>query len=245
MQGIILAAGTGSRLGKLTAMLPKALITIAGRPLLSYSIAFAKQAGCNELIVVTGAFAEKTQKYLENLAVPKLSWVENKDYLKGNLYSLGAALPRIKNDFLLMNTDHIYRSKIASKVRHQCSGLKAFCDHDRKLGHDDMKIKTDSSGNLGEISKKLSTYDAGYVGMTFCSAKYLDIYLNAFKQISQKVGDQAVVEMVLAEMALMGTPPGLADIGGVGWLEIDTPEERLNAEKEVMSLQDAFPILEA
>ena len=91
MQVVILAAGTGSRLKDKTTSIPKALIPVAGRPLLAYSLRFAQMAGGEEIIVVVGCFAEKVVALLNELKLPNVRWVENRDYLKGNLYSLGAA----------------------------------------------------------------------------------------------------------------------------------------------------------
>jgi NDP-sugar pyrophosphorylase family protein len=45
VQVALLAAGLGSRLGALTERLPKALITVAGEPLLAYAVRFAQAAG--------------------------------------------------------------------------------------------------------------------------------------------------------------------------------------------------------
>ena len=38
------------------------------------------------------------------------------------------------------------------------------------------------------------------------------------------------VERVLARLAESGNPPGCRDISGHGWLEVDLPEERAQAE---------------
>lgn len=54
MQGIILAAGRGSRLQKLTEDRPKCLVELAGHPLLSWQLSAMRQAGLEKITVVTG-----------------------------------------------------------------------------------------------------------------------------------------------------------------------------------------------
>jgi len=244
MQAVILAAGTGSRLKPMTESIPKALVPVAGKPLLAYTLAFARLAGCDEITVVVGAFGEKVRSFLSSVGLLEENWVENPDYLIGNLYSLGAAQKEIHTDFLLLNTDHIYDRNIAGKVRSQCTDLVAFCDHDRKLGADDMKVALNPAGRLGGISKQLESYDRGYVGMTFCPARLMKTYFQAFDRVAEKYGDKAVVEMVLGDLADNGCPPAIGDISGVGWLEIDTPEEHAAAEVEIKADAGRFSALE-
>jgi choline kinase len=244
MQAVIMAAGTGSRLQQMTRDIPKALVQVAGRPLLAYALAFAKQVGCDPITVVSGAFADKVTAFLEAQHLDGLHWVHNPAYLKGNLYSLGAALEHIDGDFLLLNTDHIYRRTIALRIREQCKDLVAFCDSDRALGADDMKVLLDPSGRVARISKQLTEFDRGYVGCTFCSKARLDDYRAAFQRVAQEHGDAAVVEMVLAELAQGANPPIVGDISGLGWLEVDTQAERAHADQVVAQQTSEFATLE-
>lgn len=51
MKVIILAAGVGSRLGKITQKLPKPMIEINGKPILSHNIDLCKKAGIHEICI--------------------------------------------------------------------------------------------------------------------------------------------------------------------------------------------------
>ncbi|HOX44721.1 MAG TPA: NTP transferase domain-containing protein [Myxococcota bacterium] len=236
MQAVVLAAGTGSRLKDLTRALPKALIPVNGRPLLTYALGFARAVGCEQIVVVTGAFREKVEQLLARVqGLPGLAWVHNPDFLKGNLYSLGAARPKLGGAFLLLNTDHVYHRELAARVRAQCRGLTAFCDQDRQLGADDMKVRLDPQGRLAAIAKTLTEFQRGYVGMTFCPAERRQDYWRAFDQVAAEQGDKAVVEQVLARLAAQGAPAEIGDISGPGWLEIDTQDERQRAEQAIQT----------
>ena len=54
MKAIILAAGRGSRMKELGDQLPKCLIELRGKPLLEYQLQTLRQAGIDEIALVTG-----------------------------------------------------------------------------------------------------------------------------------------------------------------------------------------------
>ncbi|MCU0642498.1 MAG: sugar phosphate nucleotidyltransferase [archaeon] len=55
MKGVILAGGTGSRLGKLTSVLNKHLVAVGNMPMIEYPLATLKKMGIKEIIIVSGA----------------------------------------------------------------------------------------------------------------------------------------------------------------------------------------------
>ena len=62
---IIMAAGTASRFAPLSYEMPKALIKVRGEVLIERQIRQLKEAGINEIIIVTGYKAEQFE-YLKN-----------------------------------------------------------------------------------------------------------------------------------------------------------------------------------
>lgn len=61
MRGIILAAGRGSRMGRLTDDYPKCLTPLAGKPLLQWQIEALQQAGVSRIALVRGYLAHRLQ----------------------------------------------------------------------------------------------------------------------------------------------------------------------------------------
>ena len=242
-QAIIMAAGLGSRLGDMTAALPKALIEVAEHPLIDYALAFASAVGAHHRIVVGGFCHEDVARRVTSRDAEAVV-VENSDFRKGNLLSLLAGRARLESGgFLLMNTDHIYRPAIArmvAEVAERASEVTAFCDHDRTLGADDMKVKLDGQGRVAEMAKTLASWDVGYVGMTWVPASRVAAHGGAAHHLLATAGEGTNVEQVLVELARRGEPPMVADISGHGWLEIDEPHERQKAE-EVLRKERWWP----
>jgi choline kinase len=233
MQVIIMAAGLGSRLKDLTTATPKAMIEVGGKPLIDYALAFARAAGGDRRIVVGGFCHADVAARVAQVA-PDAVIVENRDYRKGNLLSLLAGKRElVPGGFLVMNTDHVYKPAIASVVAEACTAaveVTAFCDFDRELGADDMKVQLDEQRRVTAMAKPLPTWDGGYVGMTFVPANRRDDYFAACERVLAERGDASHAEVVLVELARTQRPV-IADISGHGWLEIDEPHERNHAEQ--------------
>jgi choline kinase len=235
IQAIIMAAGLGSRLKDLTEATPKALIEVGGRPLIDYALAFARACGADHRIVV-GGFCHTDVAARVARTAPDAAIVENTEFRKGNLISMQTGRGGLRaGGFLLMNTDHVYKPTIATVVAEACGSAEssgtvtAFCDFDRPLGPDDMKVTLDSSRHVAEMAKTLPTWDCGYVGMTYVPAARRDEYFAAAAHVLTEKGDASHVESILVALAQRGLAPQIADISGHGWLEIDEPHERAHA----------------
>ena len=66
MNAVLLAAGRGSRLGRLTESTPKPLLEVAGRPIIVHIIDGLVAAGIDDFAIVTGYLAEKLEAGLGN-----------------------------------------------------------------------------------------------------------------------------------------------------------------------------------
>jgi choline kinase len=234
MKAIVLAAGTGSRLGELTKARTKGMVPVRGRRLIDYLLDFFEPGFFDEIIVVGGFCFEDLRAHIMARGCKNVRVIENREYLKGNIYTLLAALGQFSGEsFLMTNVDHIYPRVMFGKMKESFSGIRAMCDFDRKLGADDMKVRlVPGTFRVEKISKQLDSFDCGYIGMTYVDKTMESIYRAAIDQTIEQFGEKAVVENILQVLASKGgDSPAICDLSGFGWYEVDTPEDLMAAEK--------------
>lgn len=233
MKGIILAAGTGSRLGEITKARTKGMVPVKDKKLIDYLFDFIDFKLFEEIYVIGGFCFEDLRDHINNKKIPNVKIIQNKEYLKGNISTLITGLNEFSNDsFLITNVDHIYPSVMFNKMKESFSGITAMCDLDRNLSNDDMKIKLAADGkNVKFISKQLDDFDCGYIGMTYVDSSMEKVYRSAIKSAIERFGEKAVVENILQILAEdEGNAPVICDLSGFGWYEVDDINDLRKAE---------------
>jgi len=108
---VILAAGMGIRLNEMGKLIPKGFIRLGEKTIIEESIEKLKKIGITRIIIVTGHL----NNFYNNLAHSSKGLIEivhNKRYAKsGSLYSLSLAHQKVKEDFLLLESDLIYEER--------------------------------------------------------------------------------------------------------------------------------------
>lgn len=104
MQAVILAAGEGKRLKKYFPALPKPLIPVKNRPLISYTLDKIITSGLKEIYVVINP--EHREKFKQILGNYTLNYIYQKK-VEGTAKALLSVRKVIKGDFLLSYCDLI------------------------------------------------------------------------------------------------------------------------------------------
>jgi len=110
---VILAAGMGIRLRNVTGLLPKGLLKIGGKSLISRSLESLKNEGINRALIVTGFQESLYHEHLQQKAdIPELEFVHSKQFEEtGSMHSLFVAKNYLQEDFLLLESDLLYESR--------------------------------------------------------------------------------------------------------------------------------------
>jgi NDP-sugar pyrophosphorylase family protein len=107
MKAMVLAAGQGTRLQPLTEHIPKALVPVAGRPMIEYSLLLLKRYGICDIIINLHHLGEQIENYLGD----GRKWGLQITYSKEpELLDTGGGLLKAKpflqgGTFIVINTD--------------------------------------------------------------------------------------------------------------------------------------------
>lgn len=119
MQGLILAAGMGKRLGKHTQDQTKCMVKLNGKTLIEHTLEALLKIKVSRVVIVTGYAGEKLREFVgKSYKGMQITYVNNDVYDKtNNIYSLwlaGAYLA--EDDTILLESDIIFEEKILQDV---------------------------------------------------------------------------------------------------------------------------------
>ncbi len=234
-KALIIAAGNGSRLKREESdEVPKPLRRVAGLSLLERIILSSKKAGISEFVIVVGYQKEKIIKSLQrqDLGV-KITFVENPEWQKSNGISVLCAKDYLKEDFVLLMSDHIFDPVTLENFKQVSLGKnRALLAVDYKISQvfdldDATKVWVDHE-QISRIGKTISSYNAIDTGMFLLSPDVFDVLEEAKKDGNCSLSDGI---QLLSGRGQMGT----FDIGNGYWHDVDTPEMMKNAERFLLN----------
>ena len=229
MLGIVLAAGSGTRLRPLTDDLPKALLPVdGGRPILDVIVANLAAAGVDEIVIVTGHAADAIDAAVpafERAHGVTIGTIRNDHHAdRNNAYSLWLAREAFSRSALLVNGDTVHPPSVERALldaRGQAPVLIAL-DDQKSLAEEEMKVRLDPDGHLDRINKGLdpATVDGEYIGVTLIEAEAAAALADALQATFER-DPSLYYEDGYQELADRGGHIGAVSIGVVEWVEVD------------------------
>jgi NDP-sugar pyrophosphorylase family protein len=115
MQAVILAAGRGTRMGKLTETLPKPMLQVAGKTLLEHKFD-ALPDEVDEIIIIIGYLGDTIrEKFGDSYKGKKMTYVTQTNIVGGTMDALLAAKSMLRGRFFVMNGDDLYAKQDMQK----------------------------------------------------------------------------------------------------------------------------------
>ena len=155
MKVIIPLAGKGTRLRPHTHLVPKPMMKVAGKPVMSYVLDELKKLGnVEQVIYITGHLKEKVEKFaLQEMDVPSV-FVEQK-VQDGTAGAVALAKPYVDQPVLIVFVDTIFDADLSKVKSVDADGIiwvKEVEDYQR-FG----VVVTDEDGNMTKIVEKPKT----------------------------------------------------------------------------------------
>jgi len=244
MNAIIIAAGSGKRIGKEVENMPKSLIKVNGKSIISYQIDVLNQAGISNIYVITGPNSEKFD--LNNVKYIKDDNYANHDILG----SLMEAKNVLKNDVLVLYSDIIFDLNILKQILDSKEDISIAIDMNWKkkyFGRTEHPLSEAENVQLDnhkiiKIKKNIQElkYDVGeFLGIIKFSTKGSIEFINRYEGLIKTHNGKfhqapSILKGYLTDMIqeLIDNKVEVQPIMISGtWCEIDTMQDLQNAEK--------------
>lgn len=243
MKAIILSAGQGSRLGRLTSDRPKCLIDFGGRSLLDRQLDTLEANGVEEAVVVTGFHDELVETAIARRpAGPKVRTVFNPFFkVADNLGSLFMARKELGGDCLVWNGDTLVSDALMKRVvANRRQGICVSIDRKDSYDADDMKVVVGHDGRLHAIGKRLpmGTVNAESIGLlAFCDGG-AELFRNWVEAAMRSPEGATIWYLRVIHQIAQKNDVWTLDIAGEEWGEVDFPEDVERA-RELVARWDA------
>lgn len=175
---IIMAAGLSSRFAPLSYERPKALIKVKGEVLIERQIRQLREAGIQEIVIVTG-YRKEQFEYLRKKFGVKL--VENPEYaVRNNNGTIYAAKEYIRNSYICSSDNYFSRNPFEKTVD---ESYYAAIYSEGETG--EWCMEEDSRGYIRSVT--IGGRDSWYMmGHTFWSEEFSRRFLEILEQIYEK-----------------------------------------------------------
>ena len=237
MKTIILSAGQGSRLLPLTEDRPKCLLSLGRQTILGVQLSALKAGGASEVVIVTGFRTAAVEKAAELASEPgfRVRTLFNPFYnVADNLASCWMAREEMREPFLLLNGDTLFRADIMTRLlQAPTASITLTIDKKTEYDSDDMKVKLDGT-RLLDVGKTLEPEDTHgeSIGFSRFDTTGAAAFVETLEQTMRTPNGlnwwylKAIA--VLAEKGHVET----CSIKGLTWGEVDFPQD-LETAKEI------------
>ena len=240
MKAIILAAGEGSRMGKLAQNIPKPLVMVNGKSIIERQLSILKQNKILDVIIVTGSHNEKFN--FKNVV-----YVNDLDHKKHDtLGSLITARDYMNDEIIITYADQIFDEKIMESVNNFSGdiGIAVDLDWEKNYVNRDQHPKSEAenvliNGNeILELRKNISECKENEkigecLGLMKFSRKASKVFLDKYSELeishqgkfhNAPSLEKALISDMIQE--LIDSEINVEPIYVSGkWCEIDTPQD--------------------
>ena len=235
MQAIILAAGMGRRLKKLTKDQPKCMITVNGIPMIERMMKQLDHCHLDRIIIVTGHKGEELQSFVSSLPLSTpVTYIDNPVYkTTNNIYSLYLAKDQLlMDDTILLESDLIFEQEVLTQIINDPYPNLALVAHFESwmdgtvvlLDEQDniMKFLTRKDFRFEDIHSYYKTVNIYKFSRSFSTTHYVP-FLEAY---SKALGNNEYYEQVLKVISLLDDHDLKATRLENGfWYEIDDEQD--------------------
>jgi mannose-1-phosphate guanylyltransferase len=238
MKAMVFAAGRGERLRPLTETVPKALVRVAGRPMIDYPLLLLRHYGISEVIINLHHLGEQIEAYLGNGKRFDLDIIYSKE---PELLDTGGGLLKAKpfldrETFIVINTDVMIDLPLAESIAfHKTTGATATLilrpdpEADR-FG----SMEIDSEGRIYRFLNTRKHFDVPVSGrkLMFTGVQILEPRIFDYMKTEQVGKKFGTTKDTYPQMMVQGEPLYGFLFDGF-WQDLGTPDRIKQAEESL------------
>jgi len=233
VKAIIPAAGIGSRLRPHTHTLPKALLHVAGKPIIGHILDHLVELGVGEAVIVIGAFGEKTKEYVKKNYQLKAAFVEQKKR-QGLGHSLYLAMQATEPEpVLIVYGDTIFEGDIAGGIDFSVDGSLGVKEVDDPRRFGTVEIEGDRIVRLVEKPEKPRS-NLVIVGVNFINN--FQLLLSCLtKIVEEDIKTRGEYQLTDAFQLMIDEGARLTAFSMEDWFDCGKPETILATNRHLLS----------
>jgi choline kinase len=240
MKGVILAAGISSRLRPLTDTTPKCLLSIGGETILGRTLNNLTACGIRDVVIVGGYLEDQLRSYVSgNFPGLGVKFLTNEVYAStNNIYSLWLTKPDVlEHGMILLDSDIIFEDRIIQALVRSGYDNCLAVNTKTRLGDEEIKVAVDRHNRIHVIGKEVPP--GGAIGESIGIELFAPSMLKTlFDVLDRKIVHEKAVnefyEAAFQEVINRGGEIYAVDVGMYKAIEIDTAEDLITAEKDIL-----------
>ncbi len=234
MQAVILAGGLGTRLGRMTRTVPKAMVPVSGRPFMEFEVGLLRKEGVDDLVVCIGHLGGAIIEHFgdgSDFGV-RIRYSRDGPKLLGPAGALKKAGPLLGESFFVTYGDVYLRAPYSSMMKallgSEKPALMAAYKNDDRHGRSDLRI---SRGLVVLYDKK------GRRGMSWINYGVTALKREALARIppGRAVGEEEFYGALVERGELLAYPVSRR------FYEIGSPAALAEFERYVSRTEGALP----
>ena len=225
MDALILAAGTGTRMGKIEK--PKCLLDIGGTSIINYQINCFKELGIQKIFVLTGYNSDQIKNHLGK----KVNFIQTSNYLTtNNLYSFWDAKNFLQDDFICVYGDLFFHNQILCNCIDNKNEICLVIE--KNIRNETMRVKI-KNNYVVEVNKTIpiELANGNFIGMAKFKKQIIPTLFNEISKLIKVGNHDAYYTKALESMIKNGQKIGYVETNNLPWLDIDEKHELVQAKK--------------
>jgi L-glutamine-phosphate cytidylyltransferase len=225
MDALILAAGTGSRMGGIDS--PKCLLNIGNTSIINYQINCFKKLGFEKIFVLTGYNSKQIKSHVDKdvILIPTSNYLTT-----NNLYSIWDARNFLQNDFICVYGDLFFHKQILSNCINNKNDICLVIE--KNIRSETMRVKIEND-HIVEVNKTipLELSHGNFIGMSKFKKHIIPNFFNEISKLIKIGNHDAYYTKAIESMIKNKQKIDYVETNNLPWLDIDEKHEYEEAKK--------------